>query len=106
MSASSSASRTTGTIAVRCSRDASSGTTPPYLLCVASCEATTDESTVASSASTAAAVSSQEDSMASSANALVPQHLMTTIGRLGDGPRAPFRHVPEAMRRVFDNDER
>ena len=59
----SSASRTTGTMARRCSREASSGTTPPYLPCMAICEATTLESTASPLATTAAAVSSQEDSM-------------------------------------------
>src|SRR4051794_21064507 len=59
----SSASRTTGTIARRCSRLASSGTTPPYLSCMLICDATTEESTVRQSSTTAAAVSSQEDSM-------------------------------------------
>src|SRR5687768_6656642 len=59
-----SASRTTGTMARRCSRDASSGTTPPYLPCVSSCAATTEESTVWASSTTAAAVSSHELSMA------------------------------------------
>src|SRR5438046_1203673 len=57
------ARRTVGTMARRCSRDASSGTTPPYLPCVASCEATTEESTRSPSSTTAAAVSSQEDSI-------------------------------------------
>src|SRR3954453_7124062 len=55
-----SASRTTGTIARRCSREASSGTTPPYLPCVSSCDATIDESTRSPSSTTAEAVSSQE----------------------------------------------
>src|SRR5580704_9559807 len=57
------ASRTTSTMARRCSRDASSGTTPPYLPCVAICEATTEESTRSASSTTAAAVSSHDDSM-------------------------------------------
>src|SRR5580692_6668687 len=56
------ASRTTGTMARRCSREASSGTTPPYLLW-AICEATTEDSTVSAFSTTAAAVSSQEDSI-------------------------------------------
>ena len=43
--ASSIASRTTGTIARRCSRDASSGTTPPYLPCTENWLATTEDST-------------------------------------------------------------
>jgi len=38
--------RTTGTMARRCSREASSGTTPPYLPWVIICEATTEERTV------------------------------------------------------------
>src|SRR5688572_28689692 len=59
-----SASRTTGTIDRRCSREASSGTTPPYFPCVASCDATTDESTRSPSSTMAAAVSSHEDSKA------------------------------------------
>src|SRR5215472_8864259 len=59
-----SASRTTATTARRCSREASSGTTPPYLPCVSNCEATMEERMVHSSAMTAAAVSSHEDSMA------------------------------------------
>ena len=41
------ASRTTGTMARRCSREASSGTTPPYFPCVSSCDATTEASSVA-----------------------------------------------------------
>src|SRR5262245_31222402 len=61
--ADSSASRTTGTIARRCSRDASSGTTPPYFPWVLIWEATTEESTRPPSSTTAAAVSSQEDSI-------------------------------------------
>src|SRR5438270_9197355 len=59
------ASRTTGTTARRCSREASSGTTPPYLPCVSSCDATTDERTPSPSSTTAAAVSSHELSIAS-----------------------------------------
>src|SRR4051794_29371067 len=59
----SSASRITGTMARRCSRLASSGTTPPYLSCMLICDATTEESTVSPFSTTAAAVSSQEDSM-------------------------------------------
>src|SRR5579871_1206982 len=57
------ASRTAGTMARRCSREASSGTTPPYLPWVLICDATTDESTDSPFSTTAAAVSSQEDSM-------------------------------------------
>src|SRR6516164_3294323 len=57
------ASRTTATMARKCSREASSGTTPPYLPCVVVWEATTEESTVSPFSTTAAAVSSQEDSM-------------------------------------------
>src|ERR1035438_4317175 len=57
------ASRVTGTMARRCSREANSGTTPPYLPWVDICEATTDESTRSPSSTTAAAVSSQDDSM-------------------------------------------
>ena len=60
---SSSASRTAGTMARRCSREASSGTTPPYLECVAICELITDDRMREPSSTTAAAVSSQEDSM-------------------------------------------
>src|ERR1039457_6406713 len=62
------ADRTTGTIALKCSREASSGTTPPYLEWVSSWEATTELSIVArfeSSWTTAAAVSSQDDSIPS-----------------------------------------
>src|SRR5208282_5807648 len=59
----SSARRTAGTIARRCSREASSGTTPPYLACVAICEETTEERMREPFSTTAAAVSSQEDSM-------------------------------------------
>ena len=58
-----SASRTTGTIARKCSREASSGTTPPYFKWVSSCEATTDERMIVASSTTAAAVSSQDDSI-------------------------------------------
>src|SRR6185295_2428240 len=57
------ASRTTGTMARRCSREASSGTTPPYRACVASCEATTEDRIDVPSSTTAAAVSSHEDSI-------------------------------------------
>src|SRR5512142_1279033 len=60
---SSSASRTAGTIALRCSRDASSGTTPPYFECVAICEETTDDKIRDPSSTTAAAVSSHDDSI-------------------------------------------
>src|SRR5215475_13731823 len=54
------ASPTTSLIFSRCSREASSGTTPPYLLCVAICEAMTFERTLTPSSMTAAAVSSHE----------------------------------------------
>ena len=64
MEARSSASRTTGTTARRCSRDASSGTTPPYLPWTENWLATTEERTHVSSSITAAAVSSQELSIA------------------------------------------
>src|SRR5215469_1172008 len=57
------ASRTTGTICRRCSREASSGTTPPYLRCTSTCDATTLDRISRPSATTAAAVSSQEDSI-------------------------------------------
>src|SRR5882757_5748598 len=57
------ASRTTGTIWRRCSREASSGTTPPYRRWMSIWEATTLERISRPSATTAAAVSSQEDSM-------------------------------------------
>ena len=57
------AARTTGTIALRCSRDASSGTTPPYFACIVICEATTLERMTLPFSTTAAAVSSHEDSM-------------------------------------------
>ena len=56
--------RTTGTIWRRCSREASSGTTPPYFWWISICEATTLERTSRPSETMAAAVSSQEDSMA------------------------------------------
>src|SRR5262249_47050047 len=55
--------RTTGTMARKCSRDASSGTTPPYLPWVLIWEATIEESTRSPSSTTAAAVSSHDDSM-------------------------------------------
>src|SRR5438876_609815 len=58
-----SASRTTGTICRKCSREASSGTTPPYLRCTSSCDATILDRISRPSTTTAAAVSSQEDSM-------------------------------------------
>src|SRR5579864_2704696 len=58
-----SASRTTGTICRRCSREASSGTTPPYLRCTSICDATMLDRISRPSATTAAAVSSQEDSI-------------------------------------------
>ena len=58
-----SASRTAGTIARKCSRDASSGTTPPYFECVAICEETTDDKIRDPSSTTAAAVSSHDDSI-------------------------------------------
>src|ERR1700682_4311811 len=51
-------------MARKCSRDASSGTTPPYFAWVLSCDATTEESTRSPSSTTAAAVSSHDDSMA------------------------------------------
>src|SRR5215475_15406185 len=54
------ASPTTPLIFSRCSREASSGTTPPYFLCVAICEAMTFERTLTPSSMTAAAVSSHE----------------------------------------------
>src|SRR5260221_9077645 len=59
----SNARRTTDTMARRCSREASSGTTPPYLPWVASCDAMTEERMLALSSTTAAAVSSQEVSI-------------------------------------------
>src|SRR5713226_7162727 len=58
-----SASRTTGTICRKCSRDASSGTTPPYFRCISICDATTLGKISRPSATTAAAVSSHDDSM-------------------------------------------
>src|SRR5262249_37167994 len=58
--ASRSAASTTGTMARRCSREASSGTTPPYGEWMAICEATTFESWRAPRSTMAAAVSSQE----------------------------------------------
>src|SRR5574341_226002 len=57
-----SASRMTGMRFFKCSRDASSGTTPPYFSCTFTWEETTFDST-AVSRSTAAAVSSQEVSI-------------------------------------------
>src|SRR5260370_40614634 len=54
---------TTGTIARRCSREANSGTTPPWGWCVAIWEATTFEMISSPERTTAAAVSSQELSM-------------------------------------------
>src|SRR5438067_6544748 len=62
-SASSRARRTTGTMPRRCSREASSGTTPPYGWCVVNCEKTTLEAVCSPERTTAAAVSSQELSM-------------------------------------------
>src|SRR5579884_4215084 len=47
----------------KCSREASSGTTPPYLRCTLTWEATTLDRISLPSATTAAAVSSQEDSI-------------------------------------------
>src|SRR5215472_15746258 len=61
--ASAKAWRTTGTIARRCSREANSGTTPPYGWCVAICDETTFESSRSPERTTAAAVSSQEVSI-------------------------------------------
>src|SRR2546422_4676816 len=63
MPACASASRTTGTICRKCSREASSGTTPPYFRCTSICDATTLDRISRPSATTAAAVSSQEDSI-------------------------------------------
>src|SRR5271165_6300312 len=57
------ASRTTGTICRRCSREASSGTTPPYFRWTSNCEATTLDRMLWPSTKTAAAVSSQDDSI-------------------------------------------
>src|SRR3977135_4496220 len=57
------ASRTTGTICRKCSRDASSGTTPPYFRQISICDDTTLDRTSRPSTTTAAAVSSQEDSI-------------------------------------------
>src|SRR5438874_11478322 len=62
-SASSYARRTTGTMPRRCSREASSGTTPPYGWWVANCENTTFDAVCSPERTTAAAVSSQELSM-------------------------------------------
>ena len=56
---------TTYPIFLRCSRLASSGTTPPKLRCVSTCDATTLDSTVCPSSTSAAAVSSHEDSIPS-----------------------------------------
>ena len=56
----SSALRVTPQTASVCAREAISGTTPPYSLCISTCEATTLESSVRPSSTTAAAVSSQE----------------------------------------------
>jgi hypothetical protein len=47
-------------MALRCSRDANSGTTPPYGKCVAICENTTLERICSPERTTEAAVSSQE----------------------------------------------
>jgi len=54
----------TGTMARKCSRDASSGTTPPYLPCTENWLATMEDKTRVSSSITAAAVSSHELSIA------------------------------------------
>src|SRR5207249_7668595 len=59
------ASSTMVTILSRCSRDASSGTTPPNRSCVLICEAMTEERIAQPSRTTAAAVSSQDVSMPS-----------------------------------------
>ena len=56
----SNALRVTPQMASVCAREAISGTTPPYSLCISICEATTLESSVRPSSTTAAAVSSQE----------------------------------------------
>src|SRR5215203_2443237 len=52
-----------GSIFARCSRDASSGTTPPYGRCKSICEAITDERISLPSRTTEAAVSSQDVSI-------------------------------------------
>src|SRR5437773_674450 len=65
MPASASALRMTGTIISRWRREASSGTTPPYLAWTSSWEATTFESTLRPPSSTAAAVSSHDVSIPS-----------------------------------------
>src|SRR6266446_3523895 len=57
------ASRTTGTMRRKCSREASSGTTPPYFRWMSICDATTLDRISRPSATTAAAVSSHEDSI-------------------------------------------
>ncbi len=62
--ASDSASRTTGDTSSRWRREATSGTTPPYLACRFAWEDTTDESSSPSWVTTAAAVSSHEVSSA------------------------------------------
>src|SRR5262245_43013878 len=85
----SSARRTTGTMARKCSREASSGTTPPYFEWVASCDATTDDRTFFPSSTTAAAVSSQ--------HVLIPR-MATAIGKFGSPPirLSPARFVDRA----------
>ena len=57
------AARTTGTIFRRCSREAISGTTPPWRACRATCELMLLDSVCTPARITAAAVSSQLDSI-------------------------------------------
>src|SRR5215210_3041065 len=73
----------------RCSREAISGTTPPYGRCAASWLDTTDASTRPSPSSTAQAVSSQEVSMPRTRGAglLLPVAALVALGRL-----RPARH--------------
>src|SRR5215470_17687287 len=85
--AAASASLTTPLIFSRCSREASSGTTPPYFSCVAICEAMTFEWTLTPSSMTAAAVSSHE----------------LSIPRISIGPHHDIRHISyEIWRMPYD----
>ena len=83
------ASRTTGTMDLRCSRDASSGTTPPYLLCTESWLATTEDRTLFSLSTTAAAVSSQLLSIASIRTfpGKLPLYVSVLLSKVGTFPR-------------------
>src|SRR4029077_12563966 len=85
----SSASRTTGTICRRCSREANSGTTPPYFRCTSICDATTLDRISRPSATTAAAVSSQEDS--------IPRIRRLAIGCRARTAKKMLAHAPQTL---------